>query len=343
MIRKILSTYFFILLSITAARAQDAQLTQFYNAPLYINPAFAGSIELSRVGFNQRIQWPTLAQTVETSSAYYDNHFANTPHGIGLIAVRTRESIAKLRYTYIGAQYASRLELNEKWVFQLGTEARWFQKDADFEELLFSDQIDLASGTISPTSAEFIQGQYQKSGFDLALGGVLYSGSTWLGVSVFHLLEPDDSFGGSESKIPRFYSVHAGQKFYLKKGRRRNTLSYSFQERSLSFAVNYKTQGPFAQLDLGVQTYLEPFYAGLWYRGIPIQSVGSINKSESVIILTGVQLREGVNIGYSYDITVSELRGASGGSHEISISLLFGDIRRLKKHVRLPCFYVPYG
>ncbi|WP_420388273.1 type IX secretion system membrane protein PorP/SprF [Roseivirga sp.] len=337
----LLSFLWFSLL--TGLRAQDAQLTQFYNAPLYINPAFTGSIELSRVGFNQRIQWPTLAQTVETSSAYYDNHFANTPHGIGLIAVRTRESVAKLRYTYLGAQYSSRLELNDSWVFQLGTEVRWFQKDADFEELLFSDQIDLAAGTIAPTSAEFIQGQYQKSGFDLAVGGVLFSNSLWIGLSVFHLLEPDDSFAGEESNIPRFFSLHAGQKFYLKKGRRRNTLSYSFQERSISFAANYKSQGPFSQLDVGMQTYLEPFYAGVWYRGIPIQSVGSINKSESVIILAGVQLREGVNIGYSYDITVSELRGASGGSHEISISLLFGDIRRLRKHVKLPCFYVPYG
>ncbi|NVK83638.1 MAG: PorP/SprF family type IX secretion system membrane protein [Cytophagia bacterium] len=336
--------YLFLLLSIlTKAQAQDAQLTQFYNAPLYMNPAFAGSIELSRVGFNQRIQWPTLAQTVETSSAYYDNHFANTPHGIGIIATRTRESVAKLRYTYIAGQYSSRLELNDSWVFQLGVEGRWFQKDADFEELLFSDQIDLANGIIASTSADFIQGQYQKSGFDMGLGGVLFSGSTWIGMSIFHLLEPDDSFGGGESKIPRFFTVHAGQKFYLKKGRRRNTLSYSFQERSVSLAANYKSQGPFSQLDVGVQTYLEPFYGGVWYRGIPIQSVGSINKSESVIILAGVQLREGVNIGYSYDITVSDLRGASGGSHEISISLLFGDIRRLRKHVKLPCFYVPYG
>ena len=341
--RRITICLFVLTLLLRSSLAQDAQLTQFYNAPLYMNPAFAGSIELSRVGFNQRIQWPTLAQTVETSSAYYDNHFANTPHGVGFIAVRSRESIAKLRYTYLAAQYSSRLELNDSWVFQMGVEGRWFQKDADFEELLFSDQIDLSTGSIAPASAEFIQGQYQKSGFDLGVGGLLYSGSTWLGVSVFHLLEPDDSFNGGESNIPRFISLHAGQKFYLKKGRRRNTLSYSFQERSLSFAFNYKTQGPFSQLDIGIQTYLEPFYAGLWYRGIPLKSVGSINQSESVIILAGVQLREGVNIGYSYDITVSDLRGASGGSHEISISLLFGDIRRLRKRIKLPCFYVPYG
>lgn len=324
--------------------AQDAQLSQFYNAPLYINPAFTGSIELSRVGFNQRIQWPTLAQTIETSSVYYDNHFANTPHGIGVIATRTRESIAKLKYTYIGLQYAYRLDLNKKWVFQLGTEARYFQKDADFEELLFSDQIDLSTGNINNVSQEFVAGQYLVSGFDLAVGGVLFSNSSWLGASVFHLTEPDDSFlGNGESKIPRFISVHAGHKIFLKQGRRRKTLSYSFQERSISFAANYKTQGPYAQMDIGVQTYLEPIYAGVWYRGIPTSSEGTVNRNAALILLAGFQLREGLNVGYSYDITVSELRGATGGSHEISISLLFGDIRRLRKRVRLPCFKVPYG
>ncbi len=323
--------------------AQDSQLTQFYNAPLYLNPAFAGSVELSRVGFNQRVQWPTLAQTIETTSAYIDNHFANTPHGMGVIVFRSRESIAKLRHTYVGLQYSYRLDINESFVFQVGTEARFFQKDADFEELLFSDQIDLASGTIANTSAEFIQGRFQRSGFDMGVGGVLYSNTSWLGLSIYHLPEPNDSFDNSESKIPRFYSVHLGHKFFLQKGRRRKTLAYTFQERSVSVAANYKSQGPFAQLDMGIQTYLEPFYAGVWYRGIPVSSVGSVNKSESIIILTGVQLREGINVGYSYDITVSELRGATGGSHELSISLLFGDRRRLRKRVKLPCFYSPYG
>ncbi len=339
-----------IFLSLTLAvitvqsKGQDAQLSQFYNAPLYINPAFTGSIELSRVGFNQRIQWPTLAQTIETSSVYYDNHFANTPHGIGVIATRTRESIARLKYTYVGLQYAYRLDLNENWVFQLGTEARYFQKDADFEELLFSDQIDLSTGNINNVSQEFISGQYLVSGFDLAVGGVLFSNSSWLGASVFHLTEPDDSFlGNDESRIPRYISIHAGHKFYLKKGKRRNTLSYSFQERSISMAANYKSQGPFTQVDVGMQTYLEPIYFGLWYRGIPLSSSGSVNRNEAVIMLFGFQLREGLNVGYSYDFTVSELRGASGGSHEISISLLFGDIRRLRKRVKLPCFVVPYG
>jgi type IX secretion system PorP/SprF family membrane protein len=342
MMRKLFFITIILLVTQNFVLSQDAQLTQFYNAPLYINPAYAGSIELSRVGFNQRIQWPTLSQTIETSSAYFDNHFNNTPHGIGFLVVKNQESLAKLSYTYVALQYSYRLEINDNWVFQLGTEGRFFQKDADFEELLFSDQIDLSSGVIADVSADFVSGQYRVGGLDLAAGGVLFSNSSWLGASVYHLTEPDDSFDGNSSKIPRFYSLHGGYKFNLKNGKRRKTLAYAFQERSISLAANYKQQSVFSQLDFGIQSYLEPVYFGLWYRGLPLNKLGSVNKSESIIFLMGVQLEEGINIGYSYDFTVSELRGASGGSHEISISLLFGDMRRLKKHVKLPCFYMPY-
>jgi len=337
--------FFIVSLSIVALNfvlSQDAQLTQFYNAPLYLNPAYAGSIELSRVGFNQRIQWPTLSQTIETSSAYFDNHFNNTPHGVGFLVVKNRESLAQLTSTFLALQYSYRLELNENLVFQLGTEGRFFQKDADYEELIYSDQIDLSSGVIADISADFVSGQYRVGGLDLAAGGVLFSNAAWLGGAVYHITEPDDSFDGNSSKISRFYSFHGGYKFNLKNGKRRKTLAYSFQERSVTLAANYKQQGVFTQLDFGVQSYLEPIYFGLWYRGLPINKLGSVNQSESVIVLVGVQLEEGINIGYSYDFTVSELRGASGGSHEISISLLFGDMRRLKKHVKLPCFYMPF-
>ncbi len=320
---------------------QDAQFSQFYAAPLYLNPAFAGSIEMSRFGFNQRIQWPALAQTIKTSSAYIDHAIQGTAHGFGAIAVRHEESIAKLSYTYVGLQYSHMLELSGDWVFRMGVEGRVFQKDADFEELVFSNQIDIVSGTVSGSSGEFFEGQWQRRGFDLGAGGLLFSNNSWIGASVYHLTQPDDSFVDNDSKIPRFISFHAGHKFFLKQGGRLSRLEYSFQERSVTLAANYKTQGPFAQMDIGFQTFLEPIYAGIWYRGIPAGAVGTINRDESVILLAGIQLRSGLNIGYSYDITVSELRGSTGGSHEISISMLFGNSLKRRRGTKLPCFYTP--
>ena len=50
---------------------------------------------------------------------------------------------------------------------------------------------------------------------------------------------------------------------------------------------------------------------GLWYRN-----------RDAFIILLGIQ-SEIVKIGYSYDMTVSKLSVASGGSHEVSLTVTF--------------------
>lgn len=327
----------------TYSRAQDPQFSQFYAAPLYLNPAFAGSTDLTRVGFNQRIQWPALAQTIQTSSAFIDHQLYDRPHGFGAIIVRHRESVARLTYSYFAAQYSYKMDISDQAVLRVGVEGRVFQKDADFEELIFSNQIDINSGTIGGNSGEFIPGQFRKGGLDLGAGAVIFTDHLWLGASVFHINQPDDSFIDGASVISRLYSIHTGYKFSFKSGRRLRTLSYSFQERSFTLAANFKAQGPFAQLDFGFQTYLEPIYAGVWYRGIPTADLGGVSKDESVIVLAGLQLRAGFNIGYSYDITVSQLRGATGGAHEIAILYLFGNQRKFKRRgTKLPCTYSPY-
>ena len=41
-------------------QAQDPQFSQFYAAPLYLNPGFAGTTPYIRAGANFRSQWPSL-------------------------------------------------------------------------------------------------------------------------------------------------------------------------------------------------------------------------------------------------------------------------------------------
>jgi hypothetical protein len=77
----------------------------------------------------------------------------------------------------------------------------------------------------------------------------------------------------------------------------------------------------------------------MWYRGIPIQEeFEGFNDKESIIFLVGLTA-DNLNIGYSFDYTISELDIASGGAHEISISYRFPpDPRRPPKNIRqIPC------
>ena len=60
-------------------------------------------------------------------------------------------------------------------------------------------------------------------------------------------------------------------------------------------------------------TYKAAYKAGLGYR-----------QKEAVMLLLGYNLNHQVAVGYSYDLTVGELKDYSSGSHEIQLQYKFG-------------------
>jgi hypothetical protein len=86
------------------------------------------------------------------------------------------------------------------------------------------------------------------------------------------------------------------------------------------------------QLDLGVYWFKNPLVLGLWYRGIP---PFNSQRGDAFILLVGYKSKN-FNIGYSYDVTISNLIGQAIGSHEISMSVKFALPRHDKKGA-VPC------
>ena len=85
---------------------------------------------------------------------------------------------------------------------------------------------------------------------------------------------------------------------------------------------------------------MSPLVLGVWYRGLPTKN--NLPNNEAVIGLVGVSLENGLDIGYSYDVTISKLGlKNSGGAHEISLTytFLWGDEKsRNQKSKVIPCF-----
>ncbi|MDR7128390.1 type IX secretion system PorP/SprF family membrane protein [Algoriphagus sp. 4150] len=322
--------------------AQDTQYSQFYAAPLYLNPALTGASELTRVGVNYRNQWPGLDHSFNSYSAYIDHYIFDYNSGIGLIFNGSKESLANLSTNEIGLSYAYRLKLGENMFFRIGGMASYMQRDAFFSDLVFGTQIDIINGNIGGITDELdgvpIDSRY--SFIDYSAGGMFYSNKIWLGASVHHLSEPNTSFvEGQISKLPMKFSAQGGIKFDLPPGRR-DYFTHAYAERSLSFAFNYKQQDPFNQLDVGAQLFVDPLALGVWYRGLPTKN--NLPNNEAIIGVVGVSLPSGLDIGYSYDVTISKLGlKNSGGAHEISLtySFLWGDEKnRNQKSKVIPCF-----
>ncbi|MFT6871556.1 MAG: type IX secretion system PorP/SprF family membrane protein [Roseivirga sp.] len=320
-------------------KAQDPQFSQFYAAPLYLNPALTGSTDRARVGVNYRNQWPSLTHSFTTISAYVDYFSKAAESGVGMIITEHKESFLNYKSSEVGLLYSYKLRISDALIIRTGMQMSYFNKNLNFEDLIFGNQIDIDNGQVIGPSGEPFDRGARVDFLSASAGTLLYTADAWVGFSVHHINQPNQSFIGQDSRLDRKYSLHAGYKLNFAKGQRLRTVSYQFQERSATFAVNYKSQGGFRQLDVGAQLYFQPLLLGVWYRGIPIESVNKVAKNESVIGLFGLELNKDLSFGYSYDFTVSQLASVTGGAHEFSLTLAFGKIvKRTKRDTILPCF-----
>ncbi len=316
---------FFLILWSSLSYAQDFQFTQFYAAPLYLNPGFAGSTQQTRVNTNNRIQWTglSIAKSYNTYSASADHYLKKYRSGVGVIANYNSAGSGNLRSVEVGVQYAYHINISERWKIRPGLQASLVSRSIDFNKLLFGDQI--YKDGIAPLSQDRLESPTVNF-FDFSSGFLLYNRHLWFGFAGHHLNSPNQSLTGQKSTLPVKYTLHGGYKIFLKdKNSHRKTYGKPKPESSISPAFIYKTQGLYDQLDIGLYFYLEPLVLGGFYRGIP--GLKSYKKgygnSDAMAALIGVRLGS-LSFGYSYDITVSKLAVYnSGGSHEISLSYVF--------------------
>jgi type IX secretion system PorP/SprF family membrane protein len=314
------------------AVAQDPQFSQYYAAPLYLNPGLAGINQKGRMGINYRSQWPNIDAHFETFSAYFDYHLEDYYSSVGMIFTTDREGIAGLKSTNIGLQYAYQLQLNYNWTFRPGIQLGYTIRDLNFDKLTFGDQFD-ETGLVNPVTSEVFNTGLRANFFDLSMGGVFYNSSVWIGGAVHHINEPNQSLTDQDAPLPKRVSFHGGYRIPLNRRKPVNA-----GERSITPSFNYRAQGDFDQLDLGAFVTLDPVLVGLWYRGLPIKNLESIINNESLIFMLGLKSRR-TTFGYSFDYTLSDLGIGTGGAHEISIVYSFNlgdplkpaaDVRRLK-------------
>lgn len=318
MVKKIFSI---VLIAVSlSATAQDAQFSQFYANPLYLNPAFAGSARCPRATMNYRNQWPGFqsaeGKTFVTISSSYDQNFKALNGGLGLMVLHDRAGAGTLNTTNVNLMYSYQIPVNRKFSIRTGFQATYLQKNVDWNSLTFGDMIDPRRGFVYTTQEVPITEGVKT--VDFSAGILAFSDKYFGGVAVHHLTQPNESLteASPASPLPRKYTIHGGA--MLPFGGRHNRWT-------LSPNILYQRQGEFQQFNVGLYAVKAPFVGGLWFRG-----------SDAVIALMGIQYN-GFKVGYSYDLTVSQLTNRSGGAHEISLGLQFECKTKTKKYRDLIC------
>ncbi len=324
-----------------SAQAQDVQYSQFYAAPLYLNPAMTGSSEMTRIGVNYRNQWPGLDQSFTSYSAYADHYLFNANSGIGLIFNRSDQSMANLSVSEIGLTYSYRMRLGFRSFLRVGGQASYMDRDAYFGDMIFGSQIDDQTGAIGDFSGENLGDDIRHQFMDYSFGLMFNNENMWFGLSAHHVTQPNISFiDGEISELPMKVSAHGGYRFDLGSSTGASFLNKRENVREMTLAFNYKNQGPFSQLDMGAQVNIQPIVFGVWYRGIPVAKEEQPNH-ESIVALVGLSLGGGLDVGYSHDFTISSFGNANtGGAHEISLRYSFLATSKKGKGMKssMPCF-----
>jgi type IX secretion system PorP/SprF family membrane protein len=307
--------------------AQDVGFSQFYSNPLYLNPAFAGTLDVPRINLHYRDQWHALSDAYVTQSVSFDFSSAKLRGGIGINLIKDAVASNLLTSYQLDVMYAPIFKINRDLFFTGAIQAGYHQNSLDWNNLIFPDNLDPYSGNHRIT-AETPVSDLTYRYFDFATGILVFGERMFAGVAVHHLSEPSQSWYGvsdAASKLKRKYTLHFGTRIPIfVNGWWRKTFDLSPQ-------VVLMQQGNFRQFNYGLLANYKGFTAGTWLR----QDLTF--HSDAVIFLIGY-MKKRWHFTYSYDFTVSGLGAQSGGTSEISLSFL---LKEFTRETAFP-FYRPY-
>ncbi len=303
--------------------AQDPEFSQFYANPLYLNPALAGVTICPKANANYRNQWPGIGKSFITYNVSYDQYVNFLHGGLGIILTADRAGNGNLNTTAISLMYAYKFNLTEHLQASGALKVGYYQRTLVWENLIFGDQIDPLNGNINPYTKDKAPDNSTIGVPDFSTGIFLaYDDLIYGGIAVDHLTQPDVGFYASNN-TPLFmkYTVHVGSVINLHK----NGGTGEDREFSISPNILYQQQFQFHQLNIGLYVTVDPFIGGIWFRH-------NFENADAVIPMIGLHYKS-LRIGYSYDYTVSSLRSASGGAHEVSASWQFPCLEK-RRHLR---------
>jgi len=326
LVKRIIYLFVLSFIIILDSFGQDPTFSQFYANALYLSPSFTGATSQYRFALNYRDQWPSVPGVFHTYSISFDKALTNFNSGIGVLATYDVAGSGNLSTTNIGLLYSYDFNINKEWHVRPGVNFKFYYLGLDINKLVFNSQI-----TGSGTSPSVTPPPFDKvADVDFATSALVYNERIWAGFTLDHLLKPKTSFYGDDATVPVKFNFYGGAQILNK-----TRLKQKMQD-IVSVAINFQKQGKFYQSDLGLYYYKEPLIFGVWYRGIPF---ATSQAGDAIIGLIGIKTSQ-LHIGYSYDFTISNLIGSTGGAHEISLVYEFNNLSlgQLKKRIKaIPC------
>lgn len=302
--------------------AQDIHFSQFYNLPINLNPAIAGTTDCDyRVLSSYRRQWGSVTVPFSTKYASYDMSIYEMENGSslggGLSFFNDKAGSSAMGLTNINLAASYQFRVTKKGMLAAGASAAYNQRSINIGGLKWDNMYDGAGVNTALGSGEAGAAPYMY--FDYA-GGVIYSQKikkedyVKFGISALHLNMPYYSLGGGGDRLALRYTANGT---YQKQILDKTFLLPSFL---------LMKQGPAYEMTAGVM-YKQIIGMDSKYTDANLSSYmmigGFYRFRDAVIVSFYYDYKHIAALGVSYDINISGLSAATTGRGGPEVSLIY--------------------
>ena len=302
-----------VLCCVAGVRAQfDPQVGQYMFMQSTYNPAAVGEGDLMRVYGSHRMQFTGIMDAPMTTYFSFSSPFVvgKTQHAAGVRFMNDRFGLFSNQSLHAG--YAYRFKLGKGYMSvgaDLGFINLSFAVDSanlkDVAELVQEHAYHNATDNAIPESSG--QNGVSGMGFDMGVG-VYYATSTWwAGVSYGHVTQPVLEWS-DQTEVPVRGSFYAAGGY-----------NWRLRDKKWVLMPSAMLQTDFVGWDVNLTMLAQVnnrYRFGLGYR-----IAGSVN------ILLGMDIIDGLQLGYTYELPANGLIRESYGSHELYLAYGFNILK----------------
>ncbi|MRT93189.1 type IX secretion system membrane protein PorP/SprF [Ancylomarina sp. 16SWW S1-10-2] len=291
----------------TLKAQQDPMYTQYMHNPLTVNPAYAGSTNMLSAMFLAREQWVGFDGAPKSRTLTVSAPISRYNVGLGLSYIN--DELGPVKQNSFYADFAYHLKVSNRAKLAFGIKGGFDMIQINLMSLSLNQQNDDAFS--SDFSEDFI--------LNFGLGLYYYTDRFYLGLAVPRLLKNNYENDGFNTSSYGYKERH----YFLTTGALFDINEYLKVKPSILAKVVWNAP---VSIDLSANFILDDMlWLGAAYR-----------IEDSMSFLIHYQLTDQLRVGYSYDMTESELRKYNQGTHEIMIAY---DFQFNKKKVMTPRYF----
>lgn len=292
---------------------QNVQFSQYIFNGLSVNPAYAGYKDAPYINTIFRQQWTGLPGAPRTGGVSFDTPLRKDKNKAGMgLGVQVMADMLGPQQAYSAyASYAYILPLNTNRTrhlsFGIGVGATQYHLDGNALNYFDADDIVFPAGGVNTITP------------DARFGIYYHSPSFFISVSA------QDLFSKYLSTQLKNENIQKTMHFYFSTGLM-IPLSPQVQFKP-SIMAKDDMNGP-TDVDLNAMVLIERvFWIGGSYRtSVPIRRKPlptNLNTKNAASAIIEYYINDTYRIGYAYDLPLNKLADSKGGSHELSIGILF--------------------